>query len=221
MLAGVIAATAAMGQVDPAVAQAERGVGLAAKIGTPGLGAELTVPLPPAGLNLRGGLYWMDIQYSDGEISDVSYDIDAQMTHELFLLDWHCFDNNFRVSGGVALNQNDLSLDATPQEPIDIGGVEYPPQVIGTLHGTLDFAPVAPYVGIGYGNAATSVGRWTFSFDIGVVIQDYEVDLTASGPITALPSFQADLQAEEDDIQDWFDRFSIFPVISFGIGYRF
>lgn len=224
LLSGLFMATAAMGQAQHAAAameQTEPGVGVAAKLGTPGLGAEVTVPLPHAELNLRAGFYWTDIQYNGVEISDVRYDADVQMLHGLVLLDWHCFDNNFRVSSGLTLNQNDLSLDATPQEPIYIGGVEYPPQVIGTLRSTLDCAPIAPYIGIGYGNGATSVGRWNFSFDVGVVFQDYDVELTASGPAGTYPSFQADLQEEEDEIQDWFDRFSIFPVVTVGIGYRF
>lgn len=203
--------------VLPAVA--ESGVALGAKIGTVGLGGELSVYTLPR-LNLRGGFYLVQGNVH-GVINDVDYDFDIGLRHEALLLDWHCAANGFRLTGGAVFNQNVLDLEATPNKDVTIGDTRYPAGTLGRLYGTLEFDPVGPYLGVGYGNPFSGESHWSFSFDLGVIFQSYTVELEADGPLAGTPQFQADLQQEESDIQDFFDRYQIYPILMFGVAYRF
>ena len=59
-------------------------------------------------------------------------------------------------------------LEAMFSEPQTIGGNSYPPELIGTLRGAVSMEDVAPYLGIGYGNAVGPDTTWSFVFDVGV-----------------------------------------------------
>ena len=202
------------------VAQTHAGdVALGAKVGTLGLAGDLTIGISPA-MNIRlnaNYLYW---EY-DADIEDISYETELDYSSFMALLDVHPFSNGFRLTGGVIKNNNAISLYATPSDSTTIGGREYTPEQIGTITGTLDFEDVSPYAGIGFGHPFASGGPWSFVFDLGVVFQPYEVTLTADGLAAESRAFQKDLKEEEEDVQDFFDQMEIYPVLSFGIAYRF
>lgn len=192
---------------------------LGIKVGTLGLSAEATIPLA-ARLNIRGVGNYLDFS-TDETIDDIDYELEMAFSSYGGYFDLHPFANNFRISAGALFNDNEITLDATPTGAIDIGGATYPGRLVGTLSGDLTFEEVAPYLGIGFGNAATSPGGWSFSFDLGVVLQTSELELTADGPLNRFPEFRDDLEAEEEDIQDEIDKYEIYPVLSFGMAYRF
>ena len=50
---------------------------------------------------------------------------------------------------------------------------------------------------------------------------DASANLTATGPIVLDPQFQADLRAEERDINDDLEDLGAYPVAQLGILYRF
>jgi hypothetical protein len=192
---------------------------LGLKAGTLGLGLDGTVAINPK-LNLRASANWLDWTYGTS-IEGVDYDVSPDFLSALILLDWHPFGNGFRLSGGVSLSRNSVALAAEPSLTLKVGNHEYRVDEIGTG----DFDPVAPYVGLGYGNAVGGDGGWSFILDLGVLFQSYEVELTASGPIAEDPifgpMFQPDLALEEEDIQDFLDRYRIYPVLAVGAAYRF
>ncbi len=98
----------------------------------------------------------------------------------------------------------------------------YAADEVGALGGDVDFRPVAPYIGIGWGNPLGRTGRWGLATDLGVAFTGSpDIDLCASGPIGADPTFQARLAEEEKDIQDDLDIFKIYPVLSINLYYRF
>ncbi len=98
----------------------------------------------------------------------------------------------------------------------------YTPEQIGTLSGDATFDEFAPYVGIGFGNAVADDVDLSFSFDLGLIFQGTpDVKLRSDGTAAGNPVFVADLQDEEDDLQDDADKFKIYPVLSFGISYCF
>lgn len=47
------------------------------------------------------------------------------------------------------------------------------------------------------------------------------VELTASGPIASIPTFQDDLNQEKQNIEDDVDSFTVYPMIAIGFCYRF
>ena len=192
--------------------------GVGVKIGTLGLGGDVTIGLHPR-LNLRGNANHLDLS-TERDIDDISYDLNLDYESFAALLDWHPFANGFRLTGGVVFDDGNVTLDAESSEPQTIGGRTYTPAEMGTLTGTLDFDDTAVYAGLGFGQPFHA-GRWSMIFDLGVVFQSYEVTLTADGALADNPQFQQDLREEEQDIKDDVDDFEIYPVIAFGVAYRF
>jgi hypothetical protein len=193
---------------------------IAAKAGTLGLGGDLTTNLIPL-VNLRAGVQWLGFSF-DKEFGDTEYNVDLDLLHPLILVDWHPFSGAFRVSGGLLFTGGDMRLRATPTESVEVGGVLYTAEEVGRLRADVDFRPVAPYIGIGWGNSLDRKGRWGLATDLGVAFTGSpDVDLSATGPIATDPTFQARLAEEERDIQDDLDVFRIYPVLSISLFYRF
>ena len=89
--------------------------------------------------------------------------------------------------------------------------------------GKITFNTFSPYIGIGYGNAADTSGRWHFACDLGVMFQGspkVEVNAVAANPLLQA-ALDADLDAEVDEMEDDFKDFTMYPVVSFGISYTF
>ena len=196
-------------------------IGLAAKIGTLGPGLEATIGITEW-LNLRAGGYYFRVRHG-GTVRDVEFDFDVKLASVPLLADWHPFENEFRISGGVVYNRNMADLDGTPNKITTIGDNDYTPEEIGELSGSVRFNNWAPYIGLGYGNAVLDADKtWGFVFDIGIMWQGSpSVALSANGTKAGDSTFQQDLAMEESDIQDDADVFRIYPVLSFGISYQF
>ena len=78
-----------------------------------------------------------------------------------------------------------MKLDGTPTDEVTIGDGDYPSQLVGTLTGQLDFEDLAPYIGIGFGNAIGPYEQtWSFVFDLGVIIQTFDATLVSDGPLS-------------------------------------
>ncbi len=193
---------------------------ISAKAGTLGLGGDLTTDIIPQ-VNFRAGIQWIGLGF-DAQFADVDYNVDLDVLHPLVLVDWFLFDGSFHISGGVLFNGGDIQLQATSAASVEIDNVTYTAAELGTLRGDVEFRPVAPYIGIGWGNPLGESGRWGLVADIGVAFTGSpDVDLSASGPITTDPTFQTRLAEEEKHIQDDLDFFRIYPVLSISLYYRF
>lgn len=205
-------------------------VALSAKAGTLGVGAELTVGL---GLQLNARIGANGYDYSDRqEASDIEYDAEARLRTFTGLLDWHPGGRGFRLTGGAVYNSTEIEGSSLPPRSgsYDIGGVPVPASLLGTLDGTIEFDPVVPYAGLGWGNAVAEGNGWGFSFDLGVIFQgEAEVTLTpvipANSPINTTPGAREALQIlldrEERDIEGDAADYDLYPVVSFGVSYRF
>lgn len=194
-------------------------VGVALKVGTPGVGAEGTLRIIDS-LNLRVGANYLGYEYDD-ELEDVEYEFDIGFFSVPLMLDWHPFGGNWRISIAAVYNDSDVRLKGRPSENVTIGENEYTSEQVGTLSGKVELQRFAPYIGVGFGNAAMADQRWIFVFDLGIVYLSYDVSLSADGLLASDPQFQQDLQEEEDDIQDDADEWKIYPILSFGVGFHF
>jgi len=193
---------------------------VAGKLSTLGVGVEITTRIT-SDVNLRLGVNTFSYDYT-GKESDVKYDFDLDLLSGSVLLDWYPFHGGFRLSGGGIINQNELDMEAKPTVSYTIGTTTYTSDQVGTLTGKMDFDKIAPYAGIGWGNAAGKGKRWGLTLDMGVVFQGSpDIDLVANGPMTIIPSFQADLASEKQDIEDELDKYKYYPVVAFGITYKF
>jgi hypothetical protein len=219
-LAAACMLTVAMSLPQQAAA-ADTGIALGARLGLRGVGVDLTGRLIDGYLNVRGGYNWLDIDY-DVEVDDVDYTTAADLTGYDVWLDYHPFKNNFRISAAAAFGADGMGATGKLSDSTSIGGNEYTPEQVGTLSGNITItSEISPYIGIGFGNPVGRGQRLSFMFDIGVIFQDYEVELGASGPIANVPQFQADLAQEQADLQEELDKYSIYPVVSIGMSYQF
>lgn len=200
-------------------------IGLGVKIGTPGVGIDLTKDITRT-LNARAGVNFFSYGMSDEDDGDegeaaTEIELDLFLMTVPLLLDWHPSAGGFRLSCGIVFNGNKLELTATPGDTVEINDEEYQ---ISSLNGEATFNSLAPYLGIGWGNSSEKEsGRWHFSFDLGVMFQgepDIRLSATASDPAQQ-SMLDADLESEIDEIEDDASVFNIYPVLAFGVSYTF
>ncbi|MBN1509700.1 MAG: hypothetical protein JW955_22830 [Sedimentisphaerales bacterium] len=193
---------------------------IGAKIGTLGIGGDLTTNLIPQ-VNLRAGAQWLGFSF-DAEFSGVDYNVDLNLLNPLLLLDWYPFNGSFRISAGALYNASNIQLRGRPMEDVEIGDQTYHPEDLGAVEGDVEFEPIVPYVGIGWGNAPGNSGHWGLATDFGVAfIGSPNLDLSATGPIASDPTFQAELAKEKRDIEEDLSGFNIYLVLSISLFYRF
>ncbi len=199
------------------------GMGLGPKIGTTGIGLDLTFGITRF-VNLRGGFNYGSFTWSTG-LGDVDYDMDIDLISVPLLVDIHPFANHFRISGGLYFQPGSkATIEGTPTTATQIGAHVYTPEVIGTLTGDIEVSStLTPYLGIGFGNSVGEDQLLTFMVDFGVIFQSYDVSLSSDGAgmTTKLDTFRKDLELEEENIQSDMDDFKFFPVLTFGIAYHF
>jgi len=200
------------------------GVGVSAELGTTGVGVHVSVPVFRT-LNARFGVNYFDYN-TTGSTSDVDYKYKLKLNTIDALADWHPLENGFRLTAGVLWNGNKIEARAKANHggKYEINGNEYDATDAGDLKGRISFNDIAPYVGIGWGNAPSKKG-WSFSGDLGVIFQGSpSVSLKNRNcklGATECSQLNDDLQVERKKLKDDVDGFQYYPVIRFGVGYRF
>lgn len=203
-----------------ATAQQFNGTGVAGRLGTLGWSVELIQSLQP-NVNLRFGFNRYHGEYTGTE-DQVDYTVDVNLRSVSLLVDWHPYDGVFRVTGGVLYNGNEVEVIGTPNDELRIGDSSYSPSAIGTLTYNVGFRKIAPYLGVGFGNALKRAQTFSFVFDFGLAWHGFpDVDMSASGWSALLPGFQADLVKEERELEEDLQPLRYYPVIAFGLTYRF
>lgn len=219
-------------------------LGVGVRASTLGLGAELSISMLER-LNLRIPVSGFD--YSDDITEDnIRYDANLELLTVGLLADYHVFGGGFHVTGGVASNGNELKLLAsedTGNESFEVGNQTYvsDPNDPFELRAGLDFNSVAPYVGLGWGNAARGDSALYFKFEVGALVQGSpKASASASGSVCnestqscsftsfdvegndpRAQQFRQELEQERQTIEEQIDEFDIYPVVGLSIGYRF
>ncbi len=200
-------------------AQTER-LAVAGMGGTLGLGGELMVRVL-SDVNVRVGAGAFNIEVS-GKYADIAYDFDTDLLTFPIRVDWYPFKNSFHVSSGIIVNRTKADLHHRNGSTVTIGGTPYPLEDVGTLAGHVDFNKVAPYMGIGWGNAFGKSKRWGFVSDLGVAYTgSANITLSATGVLASNPSFQTSLDRERADLQSDLDNFKFVPVLTASLFFRF
>jgi len=197
------------------------GLALGARASTLGLGVDLTTAFTSF-LNGRAGFNYFSYSETRTE-SDVRYDADLKLQSVTALLDWHPFAGGFRITAGALINGNRLDMTAKPAASFTIGNNTYTANQAGVLSAKVDFDDVAPYLGIGWGNAVADNQGFSFALDLGVLFQGSpKAKLAAVGGALANdPAFLADLRQEERNLNHDLNNFELYPVIGAGVAYRF
>ena len=201
-------------------------VGVTADIGTTGVGAHVVMPMT-ARLNARFGANYLKHDF-DKTSDGVDYNLKGKLQTFDVLVDWYLTEGgSFHLTGGAVYNGNKFDVRGKPNGAgtFNINGNPYTASDVGILSGRIDFRKAAPYLGIGWGNAAAQAGGWNVTTDLGVFYQGSpNVQLAVSG-CTASSAIcnrlAQDVEAARRQLGDDTSSFKIYPVARVGIGYRF
>jgi hypothetical protein len=192
-------------------------IGLGARAGTLGFGAEAALSLSD-NLAVRGGIGSFFYEYED-EYDDVDYTISPPSVTGTLGLDFYPTGGSFRLMAGLMFRNGDFearSGELAQAGSIEIGNDTYN-GVSGTLTGIVATNSTAPFVGLGFGNH--NQGGFGFFMDFGVAfVGDAEVDITPSGNIATAPNINENLAIEEQNIQDEAASYlKYWPILSLGV----
>ena len=196
--------------------------GAGVKAGTLGAGVELTYAISPR-LTMGVGINKFSTSTTD-TTDGIDYDVDLDLKTVAVLANFHPFAGSFRITAGAMINSNELGMTSTPSgATYNIGGTDYLVADVGILKAAVDFKRIAPYAGIGFGHSASS--GLGFTLDVGVLMQgEPQVDFSTIGGnpvVNQDPTFLSNLEQEEANAEDDINGFTLYPVISAGINFRF
>ena len=199
-------------------------IGGGLRLGTLGIGLELE-SLVTDRFGIRGLVNGGSVSY-DYDESGIRYDGKLRFGTGFLLADWHPYAGSFRLSGGLAYNNQRFAGTARPSGgTISINGTNYSSAQVGSLDGRVTFSKASPYLGVGWGLSQRAGSRVYFSADLGVMYQRPSATLTGNcGPAllaSVCAQLQSDIRAEEAEFRDSADDLRFYPVISVGFGLRF
>lgn len=196
-------------------AAAAQSLGVAARAGTLGLGAEGALGLGDRFV-ARGGVGLMPFELN-GDIDDIDVTLELPKTWYNVGLDFY-LTGVVRLGAGFLFKPDDITLTGEPTTTVDIGGRDFTPDEIGRLVGSFDTGNRAPYVLLGFGkHTASGIG---LSLDLGVAFVDEpQVTLRSEGgTFSDQTELRARLDAEaenfEEDLPAYLD---IWPILSLGL----
>jgi len=204
-----------------------QGIGIAARAGTLGIGAEGALGLTDKFV-IRGGVGLMPLEIKNPSFWEPGADVDATLelpkTWMNIGADFY-LGGGFRIGGGMLFKPDNPTLTGslTGTASIDIGGTTYTATDVAEVVGTLNSKKQAPYALIGFGKH-TSTGIGLF-LDLGVaMLGDANVTLEATEGTATNPSsplygpLQSRLRDEEQKIEDDFGQYLKFwPIINIGL----
>jgi hypothetical protein len=210
----------ALAALRPVASAAPGDFAIARRAGSPGSGGELRAnPLPD--INGRFGVTFLPLSL-DTEIGDIDFGFGLRVLTMPLTLDWRPFHGNLHLSGGLIFNQTNMDLDSRSAAALTIGGHSYSASDLGIVHGDVSFKHLAPYAGIGWGDAFGPDRHWGILTDLGVAFLGRpHVALAATGPIASDPGFTTNLNQEERDIEHDLGIPRCYPVFSISLFYRF
>ena len=211
---GLLALTLTFGAL-PAVGQSN--VGASLHVGTLGLGGRIVTALGDR-VNIRGGVDIIPVGLQVEEL-EVEFDFHLPSPVLTAVLDFYPSASGFRMSAGGLFLGNEIRIEGTPAETVELGGNEYTPDELGVISGSLGTSRLAPYVGMGWGNAlGHGLG---FALDIGVAYHGppdftYEATGSAASDTQLIADLEEEAQMINDDLPG---AASIYPVLNLGVSF--
>ncbi|MFB3064518.1 MAG: hypothetical protein ACE1ZL_07455 [Gammaproteobacteria bacterium] len=214
----ILLALIGLGLLGTQSALADDNIWLGAKAGTLGIGFEATWRPTPI-LDFRAGVNNYSYNTNSAE-AGIDYDSELDLNTFYATANLRAPMSPFRLTAGIFSNRNEVNLVSQSSATYDIGGMTYTGAEVGTLNAAVTFEKTAPYLGVGADfRIADTLG---LNFDLGVLWQGTPVvGMTASGPITLDPNFQAELAAETVELQNALNNYKAYPVVSIGLSFNF
>ena len=158
-----------------------------------------------------------DLRFSS---DDADYDATVSMDTIAAFVDYFPSSRGrFRITLGALSGERRVDLVGTRDSgTVTINDTQY--DAAGEhMTGTVEWPAAAPYVGIGVGHRRGARG-FSFVADLGVIYGRPEVTLAAS-PGLARAAGNDNIESERERVQAEADRYKLYPVLKFGIGYAF
>jgi hypothetical protein len=232
-----VATAAPASPASPAKQSSEGRIPIAVgvKVSTLGIGGEVAIAVSHRS-NVRFG--FNAFSYGDTFVKDgVTYkgNLDlrsAQATYDMFLL------KEFHVSPGVLFyNGNKVSANASVPggQSFTLSNTTYVSAAADPITGTgkLTVYKAAPMLLVGFGNLVPRSRHFSTSFEIGAAYQGPpRVTLNLSGSacdstglfcrsISSDPTIQANVVSEQAKLNKSASPYKFYPVLSFGVGFKF
>jgi hypothetical protein len=210
-------------------------IGVGVKVSTLGIGGEVAVAVSHRS-NVRFGFNAFSYGHTfikDGATYKGNLDLrSAQATYDLFLLSW------FHVSPGVLVyngNKVNANVSVPGGQTFTLSNTSYVSDAADPITGTgkLTVYKAAPMILFGIGNLVPRSRHFSTSFEIGAAYQGPpRVTLNLSGSacdstglfcrsISSDPTIQSNIAAEQAKLNKSASPYKFYPVLSFGVGYRF
>lgn len=208
-----VLAVAVVGALAAPAAHAGK-AGVDFHFGTLGLGLGIDTQVSPhTGFRLGFNRFRTS---SDWEEDDLDYEagIDFDSVHGL--LDWHPFGGKFRLTGGVMATDHRIDAAADVEAGDEIGDGQANRN--GRLEAEVEFEEWTPYIGTGW-DWRFDRSNFEMTLDLGVLARgNPDVELRETEDTGAS---QQDLNEAENEIEDEWEEYNIYPVVQFGLLYRF
>ncbi len=222
----LIAASLFAAVLSPSIAAAQGKWGLDVTAGTLGYGGGVGLALSES-FNAR--LYVAGLSYArDFESSGVDYKARLQLRNAPLLLDWHVGGSLFRISAGVMLNDDKLTVDARPTAgaTYTFNNVTYTSAQVGSATGVIKFNRAAPYIGFGFGRPIARHRGLSFAMDLGGAYlgkakASLNVTCGAGVPANQCAQIQSDANAEAVQLGEDMKSYRWYPVIQAHLTYAF
>ena len=214
--------TGAIAQATPATKQ-RLGIGVTARIGTLGLGLDVTKSITPQ-IDARLGFNFGSAKSTRTD-SGISYDANLNLSSFQLLGDYYPFGGGFRVTGGLLSQSNKFSVTSKADNgTYNINGNQFNVADMGTITGEYKYAnSIAPYLGIGFGRQSTE--GFGFNADLGVMFAGSPKVTLRPSLTTTDPAIRAQVSAEVDNqarkTENDLKGFNLYPVLSIGFSYGF
>ncbi len=225
---------------DPAVPAKESSegrfpIGVGVKVSTLGIGGEVAVAVSHRS-NVRFGFNAFSYGHTfdkDGATYKGNLVLrSAQATYDLFLLRW------FHVGPGVLVyngNKVNANVSVPGGQSFTLSNTTYVSDAADPIAGTgkLTVYKAAPTALIGIGNLVPRSRHFSTSFEIGAAYQGPpRVALNLSGSacdptglncrsINSDPTIQSNIAAEQTKLNKSASPYKFYPVVSFGVGFKF
>jgi hypothetical protein len=192
------------------------------KVGSLGIGADVSRSIIPRVLNFRTGASFFNYS-ADFDEKGITYGADLKLGAVPIAIDVFPFKNWLRLGGGVIINLNEVKGTGKAKEgttdTIDIGDGSYSLSALGQVNGKVKFNRVAPYFGLGFNNPIKTNGHLGFFVDLGMM---YHGSPTAAITTTnSFPGLQENINKQLQDTNKDLKDFKFFPVIQMGLSYKF
>lgn len=164
-------------------------------------------------IRLRGS--YLPYSY-EREIED---DVTADATADLTLggpearFEWHPFESAFHLTAGALYNLTEVDASVVPTSAYEYNEEKtFSPDKVGSLEGTVSYSSVAPYAGIGLGDALDS--RWSFMVELGTYYTG-SPEVTMEGEGLIKPTEQ-----NAEILEDGLESFQFLPHVAFGLAFQ-